>query len=142
MKAISIIAVVTTALLLSVQSVSANCGSCEGDAKQNIESAKAATQQSAEKAADVKVQKLCLKCGQIKGSEECCKPGQKLCKSCGLVKGSPGCCKIPKDAKKAYYCPKTKKVVTSKADCPYLKGKAAKKVQADCSTSSGCPLSK
>ena len=141
MKAISIIAVIVTALLLSVQSVSANCGSCEGDVKQKVECAKAATQQSAEKATDVKVQKLCLKCGQVKGSEECCKPGQTLCKGCGLVKGSPGCCKIPKDAKKAYYCPKTKKVVTSKADCPYLKGKAAKEVQAD-SASGGCPLSK
>ena len=141
MKTISIIAVVTTALLLSVQSVSANCGSCEGDVKQKVECASAVTQQSAEKAVDVKAQKLCLKCGQVKGTEECCKPGQKLCKSCGLVKGSPGCCKIPKDAKKAYYCPKTKKVVTSKADCPYLKGKAAKKVQAD-SPSGGCPLSK
>ena len=142
MKAISIIVISATTLLSSVQSVSANCGSCEGDVKPNVECASAAVQQSAEKATDVKIQKLCLKCGQVKGSEVCCKPGQKLCTDCGLVKGSPGCCKIPKDAKKAYYCPKTKKVVTSKADCPYLKGKAAKKAKADCSPSGGCPLSK
>ena len=134
MKTLSIIAVVVTALILSTQTVSANCGSCKADVKQNVK-----------KACDVKskteFQKLCLKCGQVKGTEECCKPGQKLCKSCGLVKGSPGCCKIPKGAKKAYYCPKTKKVVTEK-DCPYLKGKNTKKAKSDCSTSSGCPLSK
>ena len=39
---------------------------------------------------------LCVKCGQIKGSELCCKLNQPKCSKCGLVKGSPGCCKIPK----------------------------------------------
>ncbi len=39
---------------------------------------------------------LCLHCGQIKGSELCCKPNQTKCSGCGLVKGSPGCCKLPK----------------------------------------------
>ena len=39
---------------------------------------------------------LCAMCGQVKGSELCCKPGQEKCEKCGLVKGSPGCCKIPK----------------------------------------------
>jgi len=141
MKTLSIVAVVVTALILSTQTVSAHCGSCKADVKENAEKVTPTCQKAAEKAADIKIQKLCLKCGQVKGSEECCKPGQTLCKGCGLVKGSPGCCKIPKGAKKAYYCPKTKKVVTSKADCPYLKGKAAKKIQADCS-SGGCPLSK
>ncbi|MCP4651311.1 MAG: hypothetical protein GY853_14680 [PVC group bacterium] len=42
---------------------------------------------------------LCVKCGQIKGTEICCKQGQETCVKCGLVKGSPGCCKIPADAK-------------------------------------------
>ena len=142
MKSLSIIAVIVTALLLSVQSVSAHCGSCEADVKQNVEKATATAQPSVEKAAEIKAQKLCLKCGQIKGTEVCCKPGQKLCKSCGLAKGSPGCCKIPKGAKKAYYCPETKKVVTSKANCPYSKkGKGANKIQAT-GPSGACPLSK
>ncbi len=143
MKVVSIIAVVGIALLVSVQSVSANCGSCEGDVKKNVECASAALkcQKSAEKAPNADVQKLCLKCGQVKGSKLCCKPDQTLCKSCGLVKGSPGCCKIPKGAKEAYYCPKTKKVITSKADCSKLKCKAPEKVQAD-SSSGGCSLSK
>ena len=36
---------------------------------------------------------LCGKCGQIKGSPMCCKPGAKKCDKCGMAKGSPGCCK-------------------------------------------------
>jgi hypothetical protein len=39
---------------------------------------------------------LCIDCGQIKGSELCCKSDQVKCESCGLAKGSPGCCKLPK----------------------------------------------
>ena len=42
----------------------------------------------------------CPKCGHVKGSELCCKPGQKKCSGCGLVKGSPGCCKMCKGAEK------------------------------------------
>ena len=141
MKTLSIIAVAITALLLSAQSVSADCGSCKAGAKPNVEKAEATAVQTAEKVAEVKGQKICLKCGQIKGTKKCCKPGQKLCGKCGLVKGSPGCCKIPKDAKAAYYCPKNKKVITSKKDCPYLKGKAAKEKSAVFS-SGACPFSK
>ncbi len=40
--------------------------------------------------------KICAKCGQIKGTDVCCKDGAELCAHCGLVKGSPGCCRIPK----------------------------------------------
>jgi peroxiredoxin/YHS domain-containing protein len=43
-----------------------------------------------------KVAVVCSNCGQIKGSSDCCKPGQELCPTCGLVKGSPGCCRIAK----------------------------------------------
>ena len=39
---------------------------------------------------------ICANCGQIKGSDLCCKPGQDLCSKCGLTKGSPGCCVLPK----------------------------------------------
>ena len=38
-------------------------------------------------------QTLCKSCGQVKGSDACCKPGAVICTQCGLVKGSPGCCK-------------------------------------------------
>jgi hypothetical protein len=39
---------------------------------------------------------LCLKCGEIKGTEVCCKAeGRTNCGGCGLFKGSAGCCKIP-----------------------------------------------
>jgi peroxiredoxin/YHS domain-containing protein len=43
-----------------------------------------------------KIVAVCPQCGQIKGSADCCKPGQALCPKCGLAKGSPGCCKITK----------------------------------------------
>lgn len=33
---------------------------------------------------------ICPKCGEIAGSERCCKEAE-LCPGCGLHKGSPGC---------------------------------------------------
>lgn len=47
---------------------------------------------------------LCTKCGQIKGGELCCKPGQDKCIICGLDEGSPGCCNIPEGAETAALC--------------------------------------
>jgi len=37
---------------------------------------------------------ICAKCGQIKGSDKCCKAGAEKCPNCGLHKGSPGCCRL------------------------------------------------
>jgi len=37
---------------------------------------------------------LCGKCGQVKGSDVCCKADAEICEKCGLVVGSPGCCRI------------------------------------------------
>ncbi len=39
---------------------------------------------------------LCGKCGQIKGTDVCCKADAQKCSKCGLAKGAPGCCKLPK----------------------------------------------
>ena len=39
---------------------------------------------------------LCTGCGQIKGTDLCCKADAEKCAGCGLAKGSPGCCKLPK----------------------------------------------
>jgi len=39
---------------------------------------------------------LCNKCGEVKGTDACCKLGVAKCAKCGLTKGAPGCCKIPK----------------------------------------------
>ncbi len=64
--------------------------------------------------AQAKSIQLCLQCGQIKGSNLCCKPGQTKCPGCGLVKGSLGCCKIPEGAKTAAIC----------AACGQIKGTA------------------
>jgi len=41
---------------------------------------------------------VCSKCGEIKGSILCCKPGATKCLTCGLNKGSIGCCKNLKPA--------------------------------------------
>ena len=41
---------------------------------------------------------LCAKCGQIKGTDVCCKADMPKCEKCKLAKGAPGCCKLPKDA--------------------------------------------
>ena len=52
--------------------------------------------------------KLCIKCGEVKGSEKCCNKEVVKCEKCELHKGSPGCCKMNKA---------DKKVKTEKAEC-------------------------
>ena len=49
---------------------------------------------------------LCISCGQIKGTDTCCKPDAPKCSGCELAKGSPGCCKIPDGAESASICGK------------------------------------
>jgi len=60
--------------------------------------------------ADVKPLVLCGKCGQVKGTDACCKAGQKTCAGCKLQKGSPGCCAVKKgtDAKICTECGEVK----------------------------------
>ena len=67
---------------------------------------------------------VCSKCGEIKGSDECCKlEGKTLCPKCGLIKGSPGCCKLPKDkSTPVYICPKCGEIKGSD-ECCKLEGK-------------------
>lgn len=60
---------------------------------------------------------LCLKCGQIKGSDVCCKEGAVTCDKCGLAKDSPGCCKIAKDAESAAICTKCGQIKGSDVCC-------------------------
>ncbi len=46
----------------------------------------------------------CIKCGQVKGSEDCCKEDAEKC-SCGMAKGSPLCCvDLPADMKDGDFC--------------------------------------
>ena len=35
---------------------------------------------------------LCGNCGQVKGSNVCCKADAETCATCSLAKGAPGCC--------------------------------------------------
>jgi len=62
---------------------------------------------------------LCAKCGEIKGSDKCCKlEGRTKCPKCGLLKGSPGCCKIPKELRNAVpLCPKCGEIKGSDKCC-------------------------
>lgn len=60
---------------------------------------------------------LCVSCGQIKGSDLCCKPDQPKCSECGLAKGSPGCCNIPEGAKTAALCAKCGQIKDSELCC-------------------------
>jgi hypothetical protein len=60
---------------------------------------------------------LCTNCGQVKGSDLCCKPGQPKCTGCSLTKGSPGCCKIPPDAQSVALCTKCGQIKGSDVCC-------------------------
>jgi hypothetical protein len=68
-----------------------------------------------EMAADVPPM-LCGKCGQIKGTEECCMKDAVKCKTCGMTKGSPGCCRLPEAGKDAELCTNCGEIRGS-ADC-------------------------
>ncbi len=66
---------------------------------------------------------ICVKCGEIKGSDECCKlEGKAKCAMCGLIKGSPGCCKIPKGQMIVRICPKCGEIKGSD-ECCKLEGR-------------------
>ena len=69
---------------------------------------------------------LCVKCGQIKGTELCCKPDQAKCAGCSLIKGSPGCCKIPKDATTAVLCSHCGQIKGTELCCKPNQAKCAK----------------
>ncbi len=60
---------------------------------------------------------LCGKCGEIKGSDACCKTDAPKCDKCGLTKGSPGCCKMPAGGEDAELCAKCGEIKGSDACC-------------------------
>ncbi len=37
---------------------------------------------------------LCGSCGEIAGTDSCCKEGAEKCEKCGLHEGAPGCCNL------------------------------------------------
>ncbi len=59
---------------------------------------------------------LCGRCGEIKGSDKCCRAGAKRC-MCGAIKGAPGCCKIPIKGKDSVLCPGCGEIKGSKKCC-------------------------
>ena len=48
---------------------------------------------SMKKGTEIPAECLCSKCGQVKGTEQCCKADAVKCPKCNLDKGSPGCCR-------------------------------------------------
>ena len=69
---------------------------------------------------DKNVVKVCLKCGEVKGTDKCCAADAEKCAKCKLNKGSVGCCRnLPKcpcgDAAKL--CAKCGQVKGSNACC-------------------------
>ncbi len=77
---------------------------------------------------------LCTDCGQIKGTELCCKPDQVKCSGCNLTKGSPGCCKIPEGATKVELCGKCGQIKGTEVCCKADQPKCAK-----CGLAKGSP---
>lgn len=77
---------------------------------------------------------LCGGCGQVKGSDVCCKEGVPKCDECKLDKGSPGCCKITK-GKDAALCDKCGLIKGSELCCKADAAKCDK-----CGMLKGSPL--
>ncbi len=78
----------------------------------------AVEKQAQPETAEEKVYVLCLKCGEIKGTEKCCKAeGREKCGSCGMLKGAPGCCKIPEGATEAIICTKCGEIKGTEKCC-------------------------
>ena len=59
---------------------------------------------------------LCGKCGQVKGTEICCKKDAVKC-GCGAVKGSPACCKVEITGTDIHLCDHCGQVKVSDSCC-------------------------
>ena len=75
---------------------------------------------------------VCNGCGQIKGTDACCRPGAPTCANCGLAKGSPGCCHIEKGSSE---------ILLICASCGQFKG-TAECCRAGAATCPSCGLAK
>jgi hypothetical protein len=70
---------------------------------------------------------ICAQCGEIKGSDQCCKPGVKKCPKCGLNKDSAACCKgINLKRGDVELCPKCGEVKDSIRCCVMVAEKCPK----------------
>jgi len=70
------------------------CGGCVATVKGDFDKFARKIEAGGETVEVVKQPVLCMGCGQVKGSDSCCKAGTPKCAKCGHQKGSPGCCKI------------------------------------------------
>ncbi len=60
---------------------------------------------------------FCGKCGELKGTADCCLEGAELCASCNLHKGSALCCKLPAGVAGKDMCAKCGDVAGSELCC-------------------------
>jgi len=81
------------------------CQGCIAAVKADPDKYLAKIAAGSQKAADVPPI-VCGRCGQIKGTEECCMKDAVKCKTCGMTEGSPGCCRLPEAGKDAEPCTK------------------------------------
>ena len=80
-------------LIVSIMVLGVSFTSCAKKAEPKADTAKTETVIDTTVTAPAAVAAAtCAMCGEVKGSEKCCKPADK-CGKCGLHKGSPGCCK-------------------------------------------------
>lgn len=59
----------------------------------------------------------CGKCGQVKGTDQCCTENAEVCTKCSLHKGSPLCCTVNNDAAGKDLCGKCGQITGSESCC-------------------------
>ncbi|MGD9872762.1 MAG: hypothetical protein AB7T27_00695 [Kiritimatiellia bacterium] len=93
-------------MVLAVSSVSFAGPCCAAKAAAAVEPA---AEMKASSTSEEAAPALCGKCGQVAGSELCCKEGAAVCPKCGKHAGSPGCMACCKSMK-----------AEGKAGCPMM----------------------
>ena len=119
MKALASILVIAAVLLIVTEAQScATCG-CSDPGKSMKKNpgdmSKGLKEAVEEKTSELPKLVVCQKCGDIKGSEKCCKVDAVKCPKCGLNEGSIGCCKALKPAE-------GEKDIVLCAECGEVKG--------------------
>lgn len=69
---------------------------------------------------------VCGKCGQVKGTDLCCRADALKCEKCELTKGSVGCCKLPEKGKDAELCIKCGQIKGADTCCKLPKEESPK----------------
>lgn len=112
-----VITLVLSLTIISIVVFGPGCRKSSNEGPTEPNTSRSDEQPTVSKGSGSDIFELCVKCGQLKGSNLCCKPGQVICPDCGLVKDSPGCCNIPKGATTAAICIKCGQLKGSELCC-------------------------